>query len=182
MARFLKEDKGYVADGLEIEEDFHVKPLYALMPVLPILILLVGSTGLVPALNMGVPHAMIIGALVTIAVTRANPSDLGKAFFEGMGKAYGSIIGIIISAGVFVAGLTSIGLVKVFISAMVDNPAIVKLCAAVGTFLLGLLTGSGDAATFAFNEAITPHAADFGLTSLQMGSMATLGGTLGVCY
>ena len=62
---------------------------------------------------------------------------------------------------------------------MVDNPAIVKLCAAVGPFLLGLVTGSGDAATFAFNEAITPHAADFGLTSLQMGSMATLGGTLG---
>ena len=84
MARFLKEDKGYVAEGLEIEEDFHVKPLYALMPVLPILILLVGSTGLVPALKMGVPHAMIIGAIVTIAVTRANPSDLGKAFFEGI--------------------------------------------------------------------------------------------------
>ena len=179
VARFLKEDKGYVAEGLEIEDDFHVKPLYALMPVLPILILLVGSTGLVPALKMGVPHAMIIGAIITIAVTRANPSDLGKAFFEGMGKAYGSIIGIIISAGVFVAGLTSIGLVKAFISAMVDNPAIVKLCAAVGPFLLGLVTGSGDAATFAFNEAITPHAADFGLTSLQMGSMATLGGTLG---
>ena len=44
---------------------------------------------------------------------------------------------------------------------------------------MGLVTGSGDAATFAFNQAITPHAADFGMSVVQMGSMATLGGTLG---
>ena len=112
-------------------------------------------------------------------MTRINPSELGKAFFDGMGKAYGSILGIIISAGVFVAGLTSIGLVKAFINVMLDNPAVVKLCAALGPFILGLLVGSGDAATFAFNEAITPHAAEFGMTPVQMGSMATLGGTLG---
>jgi DcuC family C4-dicarboxylate transporter len=73
----------------------------------------------------------------------------------------------------------SIGLVKAFMDAMLNNPAIVKICAAVGPFVLGLLVGSGDAATFAFNEAITPHAADFGMTPIQMGSMATLGGTLG---
>ena len=62
---------------------------------------------------------------------------------------------------------------------MLNNPAIVKICAAFGPFLLGLLTGSGDAATFAFNEAITPYAPDFGMSQVQMGSMATLGGTLG---
>jgi DcuC family C4-dicarboxylate transporter len=71
------------------------------------------------------------------------------------------------------------GLVKAFTTAMLNNPAIIKICAAVGPFILGLVVGSGDAATFAFNEAITPHAADFGMTAVQMGSMATLGGTLG---
>lgn len=44
---------------------------------------------------------------------------------------------------------------------------------------MGFLTGSGDAATFAFNEAVTPHAEEFGMSIVQMGSMATLGGTLG---
>jgi DcuC family C4-dicarboxylate transporter len=71
------------------------------------------------------------------------------------------------------------GLVKAFIDAMLNNPTIVKLCAAVGPFLLGFITGSGDAATMAFNQAVTPHAADFGMEVMQMGSMATLGGTLG---
>ena len=179
LAHFLKEDKGYVAEGLEVDKSFKVNYLYALMPVLPILILLLGATKVVPIFKMGVPQAMIIGTLLTLVITRTNPTDLGKAFFDGMGKAYGSILGIIISAGVFVAGLTTIGLVRAFIDAMLNNPAIVKICAAVGPFVLGLLVGSGDAATFAFNEAITPHAADFGMTPVQMGSMATLGGTLG---
>lgn len=179
LAHFLKEDKGHIPENLQIDASFKVNFLYALMPVLPIVILLLGSTNLVPFLKMGVPQAMIIGAILTLIVTRTKPKEISDAFFDGMGQAYGRIIGIIISAGVFVAGLTTIGLVKLFIDAMLNNPAIVKLCAAFGPFFLGLLTGSGDAATFAFNEAITPYAQQFGMTEVQMGSMATLGGTLG---
>lgn len=179
IARLLKEDRGHVAENLHVEESFKVNYLYAIMPILPILMLILGETQVVPLFKMGVPQAMIIGAIITLVVTRTSPKELSQAFFEGMGQAYASIIGIIISAGVFVSGLTTIGLVKAFIDAMLNNPAIVKVCAAIGPFLLGLLTGSGDAATFAFNEAITPHAMEFGMSQVQMGTMATLAGTLG---
>lgn len=179
IAYFFHENKGHVAEGLEMEEDFKVNPIFALMPVVPIVILILGSTGIVPLFKMGVAQAMIIGTVLTCIITRTNPGNLAKSFFEGMGKAYGDIIGIIIAAGVFVAGMNAMGLIKAFIAAMINNPAIVKICASVGPFILGLVTGSGDAATFAFNEAVTPHAEDFGLSILQMGSMATLGGTLG---
>lgn len=179
IAYYKKEHKGYVAEGLEVEDSFKVNVLYALMPIFPILILILGATGVVPAFKMDVPQAMIIGALCALLVTRKNPVNLSNAFFDGMGKAYGEILGIIIAAGVFVSGLTAMGLVKAFTTAMLNNPAIVKICAAVGPFILGLVVGSGDAATFAFNEAITPHADDFGMSKVQMGSMATLGGTLG---
>ena len=179
IAHFLKEDKGHVAENLEIDANFKINYIYALMPIIPILILILGSTQVVPIFKMGVPQAMIIGTVLTILVTRMNPREISDAFFEGMGTVYGKIIGIIISAGVFVSGLTTIGLVKLFINEMLNNPGIVKICAAFGPFLLGLLTGSGDGATFAFNEAITPYAQQFGMTEVQMGSMATLGGTLG---
>jgi C4-dicarboxylate transporter, DcuC family len=179
IAYYKKEHKGYKAEGFEIEESFKVNLLFALMPIFPIVILILGATSIVPAFKMDVPQAMIIGALVALLVTRKNPAKLSNAFFDGMGKAYGEILGIIIAAGVFVSGLTAMGLVKAFTDTMLSNPAIVKLCAAVGPFILGLVTGSGDAATFAFNQAITPHAADFGMSVVQMGSMATLGGTLG---
>ena len=157
IAYFLKENKGHVVEGLELDTEFKVNPLYALMPVVPIAILILGATKMVPMFK----------------------AALTKSFFDGMGKAYGDIIGIILAAGVFVAGMNAMGLVKAFIAAMTNNPSIVKICASVGPFLLGLITGSGDAATFAFNEAVTPHAADFGMSIVQMGSMATLGGTLG---
>lgn len=180
LAYYKKEHKGYEAKELAVTESFKVNYLYALMPILPILILILGATAAVPAFKkMDVPQAMIIGGIISLLVTRKNPVNLSNAFFEGMGKAYGEIIGIIIAAGVFVSGMTAMGLVKAFTTAMLNNPAIIKLCAAVGPFLLGIVTGSGDAATFAFNEAVTPHAADFGMSQVQMGSMATLGGTLG---
>ena len=179
IAYMTHENKDHFAEGLELEENFKVNYLYALMPIIPIAILLLGATKIVPIFKMGVAQAMIIGCILALAVTRTNPAELTKSFFDGMGKAYADIIGIIISAGVFVAGMNAMGLVKAFTNAMLNNPAIVKIAASVGPFLLGLIVGSGDAATFAFNEAITPHAADFGMTPVQMGSMATLGGTLG---
>lgn len=180
LAMVLKENKGYVPEGgSAVEENFSINPLYALMPLLPVIILLLGSTGLVPVLKMGVPHAMVIGAIVSLLVTRKSPVELTKSFFDGMGNAYANIIGIIISVGVFVAGLNSLGLIKALINWMLNSTGIVKIAATFGPFLLALISGSGDAATVAFNEAVTPHAVEFGLNTMSMGSMASLGGTLG---
>lgn len=180
IAVLLKENKGYVPEGGVVdEEDFKINPLHALMPLLPVIILLLGSTGIVSILKMGVPQAMVIGAIVSLAVTRKDPVKLTKSFFDGMGDAYANIIGIIISVGVFVAGLNSLGLIKALINWMLNSTGIVKIAATFGPFLLALISGSGDAATVAFNEAVTPHAAEFGLNTMSMGSMASLGGTLG---
>ena len=180
IAVLLKENKGYVPEGGVVdEEDFKINPLHALMPLLPVIILLLGSTGMVSILKMGVPQAMVIGAIVSLAVTRKDPVKLTKSFFDGMGDAYANIIGIIISVGVFVAGLNSLGLIKALINWMLNSTGIVKIAATFGPFLLALISGSGDAATVAFNEAVTPHAVEFGLNTMSMGSMASLGGTLG---
>lgn len=180
IAVLLKENKGYVPEGGVVdEENFKINPLHALMPLLPVIILLLGSTGMVSILKMGVPQAMVIGAIVSLAVTRKDPVKLTKSFFDGMGDAYANIIGIIISVGVFVAGLNSLGLIKALINWMLNSTGIVKIAATFGPFLLALISGSGDAATVAFNEAVTPHAAEFGLNTMSMGSMASLGGTLG---
>ena len=180
VAIVLKENKGYVPEGSVIDdESFSVNPLYAIMPLIPVIILLLGSTKVVPVLNMGVPHAMIIGAILALAATRKSPVELTKSFFNGMGDAYANIIGIIISVGVFVAGLKALGLIKALIAWMLNSTGIVKIAATFGPFLLALISGSGDAATVAFNEAVTPHAVEFGISTMNMGSIAALGGTLG---
>jgi len=179
LAIVLKENKGHEPETAQISDDFNVKLIYAAMPLLPVIILLLGSTKVVPILAMGVPNAMLIGAIVSLLITRSNPTELTKSFFDGMGNAYANIIGIIISVGVFVAGLDALGLVKALIATMLNSTGIIKVAATFGPFLLALISGSGDAATVAFNEAVTPHAAEFGLRAIDMGSMASLAGTLG---
>lgn len=44
---------------------------------------------------------------------------------------------------------------------------------------MGVLTGSGDAAGHAFNQAVTPHAASFGMDIASLGMVAALSGALG---
>jgi DcuC family C4-dicarboxylate transporter len=178
MAKLLKENKGYKNTAEGEQEESKLNILYALMPVIPLIILMLGSTVL-PSIMMSVPAAMLIGVILTLLITRSNPSEVTTTFFDGMGKAYGDIMGIIITAAVFVGGMDAIGLVDALTDAMVSTPSIAKIAATFGPFLLAVITGSGDAATFAFNEAVTPFAQKFGVEQVNMGSIALLTGALG---
>jgi len=179
MAYLLKENKGYVAEtGAASGERFKPNVLYAVIPVLPVLILISGATGLIP-MKIGVPPAMLIGVLIGLAATRKSPTQVTKIFFEGMGSSYGSIIGIIIAAGVFVGGMEAIGLVKAFTNLLINSGPMAKLAAGFGPFVLAVVAGSGDASALAFNQAVSPHAPQFGTSIVNMGSIATLSGALG---
>ncbi len=184
VAMILKEDKGYkpaeITDATQVSAIPKVNILFALVPIVPILLLVLGATGVVPYLKkIGVPQAMLIGAIIGTLVTRKNPAEVTKSFFQGMGDAFANIFGIIIAAGTFVSGMQAIGLVGAFIKLLVSSTGIVKIAATFGPFLLAIVAGSGDAAAFAFNEAVTPHAPEMGLSIINMGSIATLGGALG---
>jgi C4-dicarboxylate transporter, DcuC family len=179
IAYIRKEHAGYqhvAADGGARKE---VNILKALVPMLPLVLLVLGAK--VPALKSlnSVPAAMLIGSLVSIVVTRISPVDVTKAFFDGMGKAYGDVMGIIIAAGVFTAGLTQIGLIDLMLKNLKGVQGAIGAAATWGTIAVAVLSGSGDAATVAFNEAVTPHAAQFGMTVMDLGNLAHLAGTLG---
>ena len=77
------------------------------------------------------------------------------------------------------AGLTTCGLLKVMIDFMKTNPDMARLTGAFGPFLLAVMCGSGDAASLAFNQAITPLAASLGLDPMNLGSSAAFAGCLG---
>lgn len=53
------------------------------------------------------------------------------------------------------------------------------MAAAAGPFVMAAISGSGNAAALAFNQAITPNAADFGLTIVQLGAVAQIAAGLG---
>lgn len=177
-------DKGEPTDNIQVnlehKQEVIDRPnvIYALVPLLPIVILVLGNT-VVPQIKMGVAQAMVLGAIFCILITRANPQEFSKTFFKGLGNGYGNILGIIIAAGVFAAGLRAAGLIDTFIALLRESNDIARWGGSLGPWFLGTITGSGDAATFAFNEAVTPHAASFGMDIPHLGSLAFLSGTLG---
>lgn len=181
-AKLAGEDKGYVLPGTEgtTDTDFKVKPLYALVPLIPIIILVLGSMNIVPAFKpFSISHAMIIGSICAFLVTRKNIQEISKEFWKGAGDAFGHVFGIIICALVFVEGLSSVGLIQRLIDLMIANPAVAKISAGLGPFALGIVSGSGDAAAVAFNKAVTIHAASMGIDPASMGSVVAIAGALG---
>ncbi len=180
MSIWKKEDKGYVAEADKaVTEELKVNYLKAIVPLIPLILLVLGSkqVGVIPYVS--VPLAMISGTIIAFFVTFTNPQEISKQFFAGMGDAYGNVMGIIIAAAVFTTGMKLIGLTGALINAMKASSGIAKIAATFGPFIIAVLSGSGDAATLAFNGAITPHAQQFGYGILQMGSMAQLSGSLG---
>lgn len=177
-------DKGAATDDIQINVDHKQEEIerpnviYAMVPLLPIVILVLGNSVL-PVIKMGVAQAMVLGAVLCLLITRANPQEFSKTFFGGLGKGYGNILGIIIAAGVFAAGLRAAGLIDTFIALLREANDIARWGGSLGPWFLGTITGSGDAATFAFNEAVTPHAASFGMDIPHLGALAFLSGALG---
>lgn len=186
LAKILKEDKGYVAENENNEENtsFKVNPVFAVLPLVPVIMLLVFNIELVQkhiswATRIGVPHAMLIGSIICIFATGTKLEKAVNEFFHGMGKGYADIIGIIISAAVFVSGMKALGLIAFFIDALKSATHLVPLAATYGPFLLGVITGSGDSSAIVFNQSVTIHAESFGYEIVNMGSLAALGGALG---
>ena len=161
-----------------------VNLLFALAPLIPLVILVVGGTGLnkiswLAWTKMGVAEAMILGAIIAVFITWTSPEKITKEFFNGMGSAYAEVMGIIIAAGVFVAGLKACGAIDAVTEWLKHSQDFVRYGGTFVPYLMGTVTGSGDAATMAFNQAITIHASDLGFAQDKLGMAAAISGALG---
>jgi C4-dicarboxylate transporter, DcuC family len=111
LAYFRKEDRGYVSETTSTSpvmggaETLKGNYVMAMVPVLPLALIFVGAQPAFKAWGMNVPASMLIGTMIALLVSRKSSTDVTKAFFEGMGKAYGDVMGIIIAAGVFTASM-----------------------------------------------------------------------------
>lgn len=157
---------------------------YAITPLIPLVILIIGGTFLneiswLKWTKMGVAEAMILGAIVAIFITRTNLQNITKEFFNGMGQAYAEVIGIIVAAGVFVAGLKACGAIDAVILWLKSASEFAKYGGTFVPYVMGVVTGSGDAAAMAFNQAVTIHAADFGFKQTDLGMAVAISGALG---
>ncbi|MBQ4506302.1 MAG: C4-dicarboxylate transporter DcuC, partial [Firmicutes bacterium] len=67
------------------------------------------------------------------------------------------------AAAVFVKGMGAVGITNAIVEAMKNNPSIAKVGAAYIPMLIAMLSGSGNAACFAFIESVLPHSHEIGI-------------------
>lgn len=172
---------------------FKLNPLRALIPLVPIALLLLGYGG-VPLLAwlleppkgdewrslanaLPVARAMLIGTLLAVAVAFREIQKLTKSFFEGMGAAYGSIISLTITAQCFGAGIAAIGVSEALLSAARATGALTVLSAAF-PWALSTLSGSGSGPILAFAQAFLSQLGP-GQETLPLAALACFGGAFG---
>jgi DcuC family C4-dicarboxylate transporter len=180
VAIVKKEHTGYVLKDANAEEgkEFKVNYLYAIIPIIPLVLLVLGSKQVAVIPEISVPVSMLIGTAIGIIAVRPNVTEAVKKFFRGTGDGMCDVVGLM-AAAAFTAGMQYIGLTSALIDGMKNSQQIAQIGAAFGPFLLAVISGSGNAAALAFNGAVTPHAADFGYGIMQLGSMAQLGAGIG---
>lgn len=66
-----------------------------------------------------------------------------------------------------------------FIGFLKNSNDIARWGASIGPFLMAVGTGSGEAAIWAFNQAVTPAAASFGMEPEGLGLLAAMAGQFG---
>lgn len=182
-------------DALEVDEakaasESRIPKIYALLPMLPLFILLIfnpvviGSYGI--KVKVGVPTAIVLSVMVAMLFDLIRTRDVYdvmagvKEFFKGMGGALSVVVALIIAGQVFGKGLISIGAVK----AMIDGaqsvglgaiPMVLAMCAVIG--IVSFLMGSGNAPFFSFAPLIPEIASHYGIhTATMLFPMQTMTG------
>lgn len=181
LAMVMKEGVGSQGGAVTNDGGLTVKVnyLYAFVPVLPLMLLVLSSKqiGLIP--YMSVPQTMLLGAIVGFVVTRCNLGEGSRSFFRGAGDGFADVVGLMAAAAMFCAGMDAIGLTGALVDVMKESQATAQFAAAAGPFLMAAVSGSGNAAALAFNGAVVPHAADFGYGIVELGSTAQIAAALG---
>ena len=129
--------------------------------------------------EISVPLSMLIGVALGLIVTWSDAQEVCRNFFKGMGSAYSDVIGLIVCASVFTTGMTAIGLTGALTDLMKGSESIAAAAGTFGPFFIAVISGSGDAAAFAFNGAVTPYAEQFGMSIMDLGSLAQIAGAMG---
>lgn len=196
--RFCDKRDGSAADAaagdekdLVIEGSGLHKAVYAILPLLPIFLLIgvyvaqvVGGSTVTLSVEVATLFSFVVAVICDVVHRKDGKEALAstETFFKGMGNAV-PIVALLVAASVFVVGLKSVGLIASLQSAMTSingtGMGFVLPLILVGlTALIVLLSGSGTALFFAMVPLIPALAAAAGISPIAISVPMGLAGNL----
>lgn len=148
---------------------------YAFLPMLPLVLLIIFSPmvygGIKLSLQTGIITSILIAFFVDLLTRRSfrECCKATQAIFEGMGKVFTSTVGLICCAELFALGMNKLGGVSALISmaASMESAGVwVMLLVMLAIMVVAtVVTGSGNAAFFAFSPLLPEAAASVGIST-----------------
>ena len=150
---------------------------YALLPLIPLLLIFTFSKLVVTSVKMDIYTAMIISMFITILVEILRTRDLKavlesyKVYLDRMGKQFASVVSLIVAGSVLAAGLKAIGSIDFLIDSAVAAGLPAFILIAICVLIIAsaaFLMGSGNAAFFSFAELIPGIASKIGVSTVSV--------------
>jgi C4-dicarboxylate transporter, DcuC family len=167
-------------EEVNTENEAKAPAIYAIIPLLPILLLLVFSElfSLFPTpITLDTTTAMFISLFVALLFEFIRKKKLQevfdslKIFWNGMGNIFKTVVTLIIAADIFAQGLISLEFIDNLIQLSQNlglNATGIGIVMTVLIFLAAMLMGSGNAAFFAFGPLVPNIATKLGVSSTSM--------------
>ena len=162
------------------KKEIKVPIIYAFIPILPIVLLIVFSkifNLFNTAIVLDTTTAMFISAFVALLFEFARTQNMKtvleslKTFWNGMGNIFKTVVTLIIAADIFAKGLISLG----FIEGLLDvsqnfgfGVVGIGVVMTVMIFLASMLMGSGNASFFAFGPLVPKIADKLGVEATEI--------------
>ena len=165
------------ADQKDLEKAFEgAGPVhYALLPMLPLVLLIVFSPMVYDGIKLSLQTGILVSILIAFFVDLITHFDFKEcckrtsAVFEGMGKVFTSTVALICCAELFALGMNKMGGITTMIqaaAAMESAGVWVMLFIMLGIMVVAtIVTGSGNAAFFAFSPLLPEAAASVGINT-----------------
>ena len=150
---------------------------YALLPLVPIGLILVFSPLVVSEVSIDVVTAMVLGSVVGLVCELSVRRDVKavlkgfQIFFNGVGSSFAGVVSLLVCADVFARGLEALGTIDYLIDTVRNAGFGVNMMAVVMTLIVAVtavITGSGVAAFFAFSGLAPGIAGKFGVGAVTM--------------
>ena len=148
---------------------------YAILPAVPLFLLIIFSPMVYAGVKLSLQTAIIISLLIAFVVDMITHRrikeaiDRTKAIYEGMGKVFTSTVSLICCAELFALGMTKVGGITTMIQAAASLEGagvwVMLLIMLAIMVIATVVTGSGNAAFFAFSPLLPEAAASVGMSA-----------------
>ncbi len=169
--KYLDRREGFVAEELEVKEIVTKVPkFYAILPFTPIIGVLIFDGSIAPKLD--IITIVILCLILTALLDFLRSFDARKMYqdlemtYKGMADAFSGVVMLLVAAGVFAKGLSTVGFIRTLIDSVQSlgsGSVIMMIALALITAFAAMATGSGNAPFYAFIELIPRIAKHMGI-------------------